>query len=102
MTLFRCSCGYRLIVDEGKTFAIHLGHWRVNKETGRVTARCPRCPVEHVIDAGSGDGTGIGAMGANRISVEFLRLVVGGADEEPPAPRSTMPPTRTVLVTCST
>lgn len=52
--LLRCSCNYDLIVDEGTSFFIHLGHWRVNKTTGRVTARCPRCPAERVIKQGSG------------------------------------------------
>lgn len=61
--LFRCpSCSYALIVDEGKTFAIHLGHWRINKTTGRVTAQCPRCPAIHVIEPGEVDVEPTGTM----------------------------------------
>lgn len=52
MTLLRCSCSAILVEDEGATVRVAMRNWRLNKQTGMVTANCCRCDGLFVINEG--------------------------------------------------
>ena len=51
--LFRCKCHYALVVDHGEFVRVMFEHWNIHKQSGIVTANCPRCG--HLFQMGEGN-----------------------------------------------